>query len=253
MKNVKVILFFSLCLFIFACNDDDGGDMIQTEFAGPEVNVGDGQAWTYVQTDEEGTPLAIGVKFTEAALTNLPTGSHHADEFMMQLPSGITVPPFDHITLDWNEHGHEPMMVYDLPHFDIHFYFMSESERNKIGPNDTIQFNKPLAAKYLPPMYLETPGGVPRMGAHIIDLLSPEISGTDIFTHTFIYGKYDAKVNFLEPMVTKAFLDSKTTMNKEIRQPVEWQNSGYYPQRYSIDYDVSTNEYTILLTDLQDF
>ena len=214
------------------------------------MNIGDGQAWAYVRTDEEQNPVAIGVQFDEATLSNLPTGSPHGDEFVLQLPVEINVAPYDHITMDWIEHGHEPMMVYDLPHFDFHFYFMSMVQRDAITPLDSVEFNKPLEPQYLAPMYLETPGGVPRMGAHIIDLLSPEIAGSGIFSHTFIYGKYDAQVNFLEPMVTKAFLESKEHVHQEIRQPQAWQRAGHYPTHYSIEFDETSKVYSVLLVDL---
>lgn len=256
MKTARNLLFLFATIFLLGCEEEQSTEqepLQATEFTGAKVPVGDGEAWTYVETNASQTPIAIGIQFTADALVNLPTGSMHADEFVLQLPTEITVAPYDHITLDWNEHGHEPMNVYDRPHFDIHFYFMSMAERNQISPTDSVQFNKPLAEDYLPSMYLETPGGVPRMGAHIIDLMSPEIAGTGIFTHTFIYGKYDGEVNFLEPMVTKETLDAKVAIDKEIRQPSVWQKSGYYPQRYTIDYDASTQIYSIMMKDLMKF
>ncbi len=250
MKSYHFVLSLILLAGLTACKKDD--PEIQTEFKGDQVSIGDGHAWAFVRTDEQQTPVAIGLQIEEAALSNLPTGSPHGDEFVLTLPGEINVPPYNHITLDWNEHGHDPMGVYDLPHFDMHFYFMSMTARDAIGPFDTIEFNKPLPAEYLAPMYLETPGGVPRMGAHIIDLLSPEIAGTGTFTHTFIYGKYNGELNFLEPMIAMSFLQSKASVNAEIRQPQAWQRSGYYPTRYTVDFDEAAGVYTILLTDLQE-
>src|SRR4051812_20501784 len=29
---------------------------------------------------------------------------------------------FDHVTIDWNPHGHHPIPIYGKPHFDFHFY-----------------------------------------------------------------------------------------------------------------------------------
>lgn len=223
----------------------------RTEFTGPRVAVGNGYAWTYVTLDAHEEPLTIGVRLDESALKNLPTGSPHGDEFYLPLPEDFPVAPYDHVTLDWNAKGHEPPGVYDLPHFDIHFYFMSVAERDQIGPMDTAAFNKPLLPEYLAPDYLETPGGVPRMGAHIIDLQSPEIAGSGTFTHTFIYGKYDGIVNFLEPMATQAFLESNPTVSQTIRQPEKWQRAGYYPRQYVIEYDASAETYSIELSDLR--
>ncbi|MEP6495442.1 MAG: hypothetical protein ABJF01_22335 [bacterium] len=42
---------------------------------------------------------------------------------------------FDHVVLDWNPAGHEPEHVYTLPHFDFHFYSVSEAEQMKIMPD----------------------------------------------------------------------------------------------------------------------
>ena len=254
MKSIKLILsIMAFSLFISCSNEDENSNDLKTEFTGPQISIGNGEAWTYIQTDENQLPLAIGIQFTEEALNNLPTGSMHGNEFMLALPAEIAVAPYDHITLDWNEHGHPPMHVYDLPHFDIHFYFMSTSERDRIGPFDSVEFDMPMAPEYLAPMYLETPGGVPRMGAHIIDLLSPEVAGTGTFTHTFLYGKYKAKMNFLEPMVTKEFLESKQSVVKEIRHPQAWQKSGYYPDGYSIQFDEEERVFTILLEGLEKY
>jgi hypothetical protein len=244
----KVLLLSVLLFVFFSCKKDETPAV--TEFYGEKVSVGNGQAWTYVQVDGQNNPISLGIQFDENALTNLPTGSIHGDEFLMQLPTEISVAPFNHVTLDWNEHGHEPMEIYDLPHFDIHFYFLSEAQRDQIGPMDTIEFQKPIAPEFLPLNYLETPDGVPRMGTHMIDLESPEIAGTGVFTHTFIYGKYDAKINFLEPMVTTSFLESKENLEKEIRHPEQWQQEGYYPNKYTITYDASTRIHSILLENL---
>jgi hypothetical protein len=245
----KVLLLLSVLLFVFfSCKKDETPAV--TEFYGERVSVGNGQAWTYIQVDGQNNPISLGVQFDESALTNLPAGSMFPDEFFMKLPTEVSVAPFNHVTLDWNEHGHEPMEIYDLPHFDIHFYFLSEAQRDQIGPMDTIEFQKPIAPEFLPLNYLETPDGVPRMGTHMIDLESPEIAGTGVFTHTFIYGKYDAKINFLEPMVTTSFLESKENLEKEIRHPEQWQQEGYYPNKYTIKYNTSTKIHSILLENL---
>ena len=234
-----------------ACDDDDANNETpQTTFTGEETSLGNGQVWSYVKTDDAGEPTAIGVQFTAAALNGLPTGHAHGHETVLALPDGISVPPYDHITVDWNENGHEPPGVYDLPHFDMHFYMMNASERDMILPTSENEFNKALPSEYLAPNYMETPGGVPRMGAHIIDLQSPEIAGTGSFTHTFIYGKFDGELNFLEPMFTKAYLESKPSLSQPIRQPQMWQKEGYYPQRYTISYDEASSRYTILLEGL---
>ncbi|THH39428.1 DUF5602 domain-containing protein [Neolewinella litorea] len=244
--NTQSVFFALLLLLFLSCQEDE---KVQTRFTGPEVAVGDGQAWTVVNTDQRGNPTSLAVEMDADAMEGLPTGQHHPPSYVLRLPTGVDLPPYDHITLDWNEHGHEPMHVYDVPHFDIHFYFISETERDGIGPDDSLAFNKPLPAENLPPDYLETPGGVPRMGAHVIDLQSPEISGEGSFTHTFIYGKYDGEIIFLEPMVTTEFLRTKPDVTAQVRQPQEWQHAGYYPTNYRIAYDAGKDRYSVVLKD----
>ncbi|MBB4079721.1 hypothetical protein GGR28_002346 [Lewinella aquimaris] len=243
----KVCCLFALLLVLLpACKEDA---VVQTRFTGPEVAMGNGMARAVVQTDLQGTPLSLAVEFDAAALNGLPTGHFPPPSYVLRLPAGVSLPPYDHITLDWNEHGHEPPHVYDKPHFDVHFYFMTEAERDAIGPDDSLAFNQPLPAENLPLDYLETPGGVPGMGAHVIDLRSPEISGEGTFTHTFIYGKYAGQITFLEPMITTEFLRSKPDVTAEVRQPQAWQQPGYYPTKYRVAYEAGKDSYSVVLQD----
>ena len=95
-------------------------------------------------------------------------------------------------------------------------------------------FNNNPPSGYLPPAYVKSPAGEAQMGAHWMDVLSAEFNGQP-FTHTFIYGSYDGKVNFLEPMVTQAFLMEGTKVHKAIRQPQFFDPiNTYYPTRYNI-------------------
>ncbi len=251
--NISKFLFLLSLVFIIACNEEDPMIELPTEYDGPQVAIGDGFAWTYVKTDANQVPTEIGVRYDGTIMDDLPTEGLLPTEFTLALPTEIDVPPYDHITMDWNAHGHPPMMVYDLPHFDYHFYFMNEAERDQISPYDSAEFAKPLLPEHLAPMYLETPEGVPRMGAHIIDLMSPEIAGTGSFTHTFIYGKYDGALNFLEPMVTKDLIESKQHIMAEIRQPESWMESGYYPSDYMIHYDEGSDIHSLSLMNLAKF
>ena len=244
-----------LCLILAllpGCSDEDGptAALSPAVLSGPAVSVGDGQAWTEVTYASDGSPTGVYVVMTSGALNDLPDGHLPASEFLLPFPAEADVPPYDHATLDWNAHGHAPPGVYDVPHFDVHFYFMSEAERDLIGPNDSTEFNRPLPEAQLADMYLETPGGVPRMGAHVIDLQSPEVSGSGPFNHTYIYGKYDGALTFLEPMVAEAYLRTQPDIEVPIRQPVEFPEEGYYPESYVITYDAGTDRYRIGLSDL---
>ena len=249
-----IFLALAACsLALTSCGDDDEpAAPTEQVFTGERVAVGQGEAWTEVTLAADGSPQSLAAVFTEAALEGLPTGhTPPAHEYVLRLPADAALAPYDHVTLDWNAHGHAPPGVYDLPHFDVHFYFMSGAQRDAIGPHDSVAFDAPLPAEMLPPMYLETPGGVPRMGAHVIDLMSPEIAGTGAFTHTFIYGKYDGRLNFLEPMVAEDFLRGRPDVEVSIRRPERYGVSGHLPGAYRVRYEEATGTYRVALTDLE--
>jgi len=255
MSRLSIFLLLLITGFGVSCDDSESTSELPTEkvFEGTIISVGDGTAWSRVTLGPDGKPSEVAAVFTSGALRNLPGGHGHAHEFVLAMPSDASVEPYDHITLDWNAHGHAPPGIYDVPHYDIHFYFIDAAERDLIGPHDSTEFNRPLPESMLPPMYIETPGGVPRMGAHVIDALSPEIAGTGAFTHTFIYGKYDGEINFVEPMAAMTFLESKERAMRSIRRPDNYGLSGYFPGEYVIDYDQISDTYSVSLMDLRQY
>jgi hypothetical protein len=84
------------------------------------------------------------------------------------------------------------------------------------------------------------------MGVHWVDPTSPELNGKP-FTATFIYGSWDGKVIFAEPMITKAYLETKPQFSAELPAPAR-DEGGYYPKRYAVRWDAATKEYRITLT-----
>jgi hypothetical protein len=219
-----------------------------TSTFGDSVPLGDGVVQSFVRVDDQGTPLSVGVAFTKDALSGLPDGELPF-EVMVGLPEGVTVQPFDHITVDWNAHGHEPPGVYDVPHFDMHFYFMPVADREKIPPDAETEFANAPPEGAVPADYQAIPGGVPQMGAHWVDVTSPEMHG-EPFTTTFIFGSYDGAVTFYEPMLAKAFLENTKTFTADIKQPTVFQKQGYYPTSYSVTYDEDTETYFVALEGL---
>ena len=72
-------------------------------------------------------------------------------------------------------------------------------------------------------------------------------SGEDHFTKTFLYGSYDGKMIHFEPMITKAYLESKPDFTQAIQVPPSYLKSAYYPTRYSIRHDPVRREYIVSL------
>src|SRR6185436_1717365 len=185
----------------------------------------------------------VGVALSETALEGLPAASTamsmgdgaHANMAMMMNMYLLDLPsqnptPYKFVQFDWNPVGHEPPGIYDLPHFDFHFYRVPVVVRNSIVPSDPAFATKAAAypaTDLRAPFYLDaaTAAGapaaavtVPEMGLHWLDVRSPELQGMagkpqdfKPFTKTFIYGSWNGEFIFDEPMITKAYLTSKKT------------------------------------------
>lgn len=235
---------------------------------GTPIEFGNGRARSYVVLNK-GVPLEVGLALDERALDGLrppmqmdPSeggeGHNHEDFDSFAVPMPAQNPtPYKFIELDWNPAGHEPAGIYDLPHFDFHFYKIDVAQRDAIIPSDPLfevkQANVP-AAEFIPPFaFAPALVAVPRMGVHWIDVRSPEIQPPPAkkkFTTTFLNGTYDGALIFQEPMITREFILSKP--NVEIPIPVASRvtPAGYYPAAYSITYDEQAKEHRIALTQL---
>ena len=114
---------------------------------------------------------------------------------------------------------------------------MTTDEERKAIPafddNNTGFLNFPEQG-YLPEIYAPVPGGVPQMGAHWIDVTTPEING-GVFTQTFLYGSYNGNSTFYEPMITKAFLDNNSSYQRNFPVPSKFKKAGYYPTKMRVD------------------
>jgi len=221
-------------------------------FVGETKPLGKGQVRSWVTLDGSGNPTAIGVTFGEAALSTLPTEpppGAEGTELSLALPSQAASTAFNHVGLDWNPQGHPPEKVYDVPHFDFHFYMISEQERNGITVqgDDVARSNKQPSAEFVPEGYISVPdSAIPRMGAHWVNPLSTELHGRT-FTRTFLYGSYNGQLIFGEPMIAKAFLEAKTDVTEPIKLPAKYARHAYYPTKYSVRYDPIKREYTVAL------
>ena len=248
---VRGMICAMMMALITGCEDDPANPTKGGTFYGSAVAVGNGTAKSYVVLNNDGNPTELGVVMSETALAGLPAGndhSHMGNMFTLQLPSQASATAFNHISLDWNPLGHEPEQIYGLAHFDFHFYTISQQERTGITAvgDDTVKVAAMPAEQYRPAGYVMSPGGVPQMGAHWIDPTSPELSG-QTFTETFLYGSYDGKMIFMEPMITKAYLESHPNLTEQLKLPQAYQKSGYYPTTYTVRYNASSKEYMVTL------
>lgn len=262
-----------------------------TRSYGPAVKIGNGTARVYVLQDDArgGLPFEVGVALSEGALEGLPApmampssagGEHeHVDSHTYDL----TMPdrhetPYRFVELDWNPGGHEPARVYDLPHFDFHFYTVEREVRDAIDPTKVSKQEYLAKSALLPPeverapnyVALSAPGtpvvAVPRMGTHWVDIRTPELQGLfgraeayRPFTTTYLHGSWNGQFIFDEPMITRAFIlgrkAASTPAQRDslipLTQPKAYGSVGYFPNAYRISYDAETREYRIALTQLE--
>jgi len=241
-------------------------------------DLGKGTVSSYAEFDAGGTPRALGVLFSASALEGLPTGGsdrHHcfdrnkdgivdaASECLTQYERVIPLPdavarradiPFTWVLLNWNPLGHIPPGVYDVPHFDVHFYMQPIADVFAIasgpcGPEFVRcdQFEaarRPLPANYMHPDFKDVEAVAPAMGNHLVDLTGPEFSKHP-FTRTWIFGAYDGKVTFYEEMVTRAFLLARPNTCFPIKSPPGVGVGGFYPTASCLRHDARTGEYTL--------
>jgi hypothetical protein len=253
-------------------------DQVPGRIPGWRSALGKGTVSSYAEFTPAGAPRALGVAFSEGALEGLPTagsdGHHcfdrnkdgavdpateclHQYELVLPLPDVVARRgdiPFTWVLLNWNPVGHIPPGVYDVPHFDVHFFMEPIANVLAIAPGpcgpefircDHFEVaRRPLPANYMHPDFKDVEAAVPAMGNHLVDLTGPEFNKQP-FTRTWIYGAYDGKVTFYEEMVTRAFLLSKPSTCFPIKTPAAVGRSGFYPTLSCLRHDARTGEYTV--------
>lgn len=240
----KIILLSLVTSALFSSCKKDIDNEKSGIFKGPVTQVYEGKAWTWVKIDKIGNPEQLAISLTDSALNSVPFDDHEAEDghqhsheatWTLKFHPKANATLFNHLGLGWNPKGHEPEMFYGKPHFDFHFYIPTPEEVAAIPPYevDSSKFKNWPAPAYFPPTYINPGGGVPQMGAHWVDVTSGEFNGQG-FTQTFIYGSYNGKVTFYEPMITLEFLKTNSNFERNIPQPAKYQITGYYPTKLRV-------------------
>jgi hypothetical protein len=229
----KILILVAASTLMFACKKENNKEK---EYKSQETVLHGGKVWSSAKTDKDGKPLSLSIVLNDAAINTVPVGQptdHMSHENNLIIPvSEKSGTPFKNIMVNWNSSGHEPDNIYTLPHFDFHFYTLAESEIMNL--TDAVKMDENLpATDYVPANYVSPGAGVPMMGRHWIDATSPELGG-QTFTQTFLYGSYDNKVIFLEPMITLDFLKNNSNYERSLPQPAKYKTSGYYPTRMRV-------------------
>ncbi len=226
--------------------------------SGPSVKLGEGTIRTYLEV-VDGVATELGVAMTEGVMRGLPSGhAHHGAidigdglvtfEHVLDLPANNPT-PYRQALVHWNPGGHEPPGTYDEPHFDFHFQLIDEALRATITPEHPeweARGSRLPASARMPQGFEAWPPAVPGMGVHWIDPTSPELNG-EKFTKTFLFGSWDGELVFAEPMITKAFLESRPNYTAALPLPRDKGGRGYHPTRYGVRWDPAAREYRVSL------
>ncbi|ARV57299.1 hypothetical protein BZZ01_00480 [Nostocales cyanobacterium HT-58-2] len=238
-------------------------------YYGPSQPLGNGTIRAWVELNQDGEPTDIGASFTDASIIGLPTeeddygvyplkvklldGSNFSTfEYQLMFPQEASATPFTHISLNWNPHGHGPKGLYDAMHLDFHFNLMTPVERFAIKADYYDLFKE--KCYQLPPQGLIPEGFVAppqaaeeHMGVHWVDTNGEEFHGHR-WDKSWLYGFFDGKNVFWEPMIARTYLLTKPNVSIPIKQPAVYPKDGYYPSTYSINY--ANGEYTVSLNRL---
>ncbi|MFN0073867.1 MAG: hypothetical protein ACKVVP_20495 [Chloroflexota bacterium] len=245
---------------------------------GWSAQLGRGDATSFAILTPEGLPQAIGLNISADALASLPTEPSdyhhcydrngdgrvqnatectHSHEFVIPLPDIVTHRtdvPFKWILLNWNAHGHIPPGVYDVPHFDVHFYMepianIFAIKDGPCGPEfvDCVDFEtgkQPVPESLMHQDFKDVDAVVAAMGNHLIDVTGQEFQG-EPFTRSWIYGAYGGRVIFYEEMVSLAYLRSQPDSCVPIKGTPSVAAAGYYPTQRCVRYDADARAYTV--------
>ena len=246
---------------------------------GWRFELGKGTVSSFAELDAAGKPAAIGILLSRSALEGLPAGSdgHHCFdrnndgkvdpktecnetfEFVIPLPDVVTRRadfPFKWVLFNWNPVGHGPPGVFDVPHFDVHFYIepriadIFAITSGPCGPefvrcDQEARGKQPLPSNYLHPDF-KVSAVAPAMGAHYRDSTDP-VFKRQPFTRSWIFGAYDGKIIFYENMVTRAFLLANADVCDTIKSPAAVGQSGYYPTVSCVRHDPASGEHEVTL------
>lgn len=227
-------------------------------FFGPSQPLGNGTVQTYAVLDDAGNPTEVGLRMTPTALDGLPGPADGPPPMLMlDFPDQAARTAFDHVMVNWNPEGHDPVVLFGEPHFDFHFDMVDMAALDAINPADpefAAKAERAPEAKYVPEGYVVPPGGtaaeqaVPGMGVHLVDSTDTSlVPGSYDFEQILINGTWDGRHIFIEPMITREWLLTGPNLEQPLKLPQAYQRAGYHPTTYGVHVDERSKDYVITL------
>jgi len=156
----------------------------------------------------------------------------------------------DHLAINWEAHGHPPA-TFMAPHFDFHFYNITQEAVSAIDCADLSKPESAPAGYTLPD--IEIPGMgtlvglcVPLMGMHAMP--DAEVGATDSFEASMIVGYYGREPIFFEPMVSRALLLKRADFEMTVPEVAGLPAGVRYPRTLQAKYDRKNDQYRLVAT-----
>ena len=241
MSHMRAAFVAAACCAVAIAPAANASTMAQMN--APPVPWTDSGATPNVERDAANHVTAISLVIPGATIKSLPAARSEA----VYPVSGAGL--VQSVNLQWHPFGHEPEHVYDVPHFDVHFYTIAEGVRHGIVPGAAAGKVQP-AKRIMPPGVMLAPGYVPMMGMHAIPLTQPEFKG-GTFGISPVIGYWNGNLAFFEVMFSKAWLEQKKDAQGAYPQPATAPRHGAYPTKYAVHYDAAKDTYTVALTNFR--
>lgn len=207
-------------------------------------------AWVRMSGD---TVLELGASVPLALVEGVP-----ADAPMLWPPDQLAVvrlPPearaalgLDHVGINWEAHGHAPA-PFMTPHFDFHFYNLSQARVQGIDCSDPSKPERVPEGYELPDVDVPELGLLvglcaPAMGMHALPV--EDIAGTEPFTGSMVIGYYRATPIFFEPMVSQALLMREADFTLPMPAVEDLPEGVRYPREFTAEYDGDGRQYRFI-------
>ena len=245
MRRSSAVTATGLALGLAGCGGSGTSSGNQT-VAGASQLVSGATVSTYAQLDSNNTVLAAGALVPLTVLTNPPAapGTGNAGAIVtLAFPAQVQQSTYlNHFEMHWEPSGHPPA-VFQVPHFDLHFYNQTVAQVAAVAPPDPT----PPASDHVPAGYTY-PGPaqtVPQMGVHAIDPTQLQNGFTDVM----IAGFYGGRMTFVEPMATQALLAQKKDFTLVVPRPAVLGLATRYPTKFTATYDAGSDAYTFEFSD----
>jgi hypothetical protein len=199
--------------------------------------------------------VSVGATVPLAAIENSPVNTQMVwppvAAAVVALPAEARAATgIDHLTFYWEEHGHPPK-PFLTPHYDFHFYTISDSARKAI---DCANKTKPqaLAAGYalrdmdIPGIGFLTGLCVAKMGMHSVT--TADFDATTPFNGTMVLGYYNAKPIFFEPMISRTMLMEKKSFTLPLVTPPGVDPAIHFPTKFEAVWDPSIPGYRFVFS-----